>query len=57
VRGGIYGTAPDLEKLDDGDLRYTTDFRSVYATALEQWLGVSSAGVLGKDFGKVGFLK
>jgi uncharacterized protein (DUF1501 family) len=57
VKGGVYGTAPDLEKLDDGDLRFSTDFRSVYATALEQWLGVSSAGVLGKDFGQVGYLK
>lgn len=56
VRGGIYGTAPDLEKLDDGDLRYSTDFRSVYATALEKWLGVSGSTVLGKDFGSVPFL-
>ncbi|MEZ6107293.1 MAG: DUF1501 domain-containing protein [Pirellulaceae bacterium] len=39
VAGGIHGDLPSLENLDDGDLRYHTDFRRVYATVLGQWLG------------------
>ena len=38
VAGGLHGTPPDLGDLDTGDLRYTTDFRRVYGTALE-WMG------------------
>lgn len=46
VRGGLYGDLPDLRRLDEGDLRYSTDFRSVYATLLEDWLGADSEPVL-----------
>ena len=39
VRGGHYGTPPDLTELDDTDnLRHTTDFRRVYATAIDGWM-------------------
>ena len=52
VKGGHYGTIPDLKKgLDDGEnLKFTTDFRSVYATAIEGWLNLDSKEVLKKDF-------
>ncbi len=52
VRGGHYGEAPSLTELDEGDnLLHTTDFRRVYATAIEGWLGFDGAGdVLGGDF-------
>ena len=50
VRGGTYGTYPSLTDLDDGDLKYTTDFRRVYATLLERWLGADSQAVLGGTF-------
>jgi len=56
VRGGLHGTAASLAPghptLDNnsGDVRYETDFRSVYARLLEQWLGVSSVPILGGDF-------
>src|SRR5215510_1862407 len=56
VRGGLYGTAPSLSpghptlENSSGDVRYETDFRSVYATLLERWLGVSSVPILGGDF-------
>lgn len=56
VKGGILGDAPDLANLDNGNLRYHTDFRSVYATILEEWLQVDSAPILGQKFPKVGFL-
>jgi len=47
VAGGIYGEKPDLRNLDKDNLRFTTDFRSVYSTVLEQWLGASSEAILG----------
>ena len=50
VVGGLVGKHPKLDDLTDGDLRYGTDFRSVYATLLDQWLGVDSKGVLGEKF-------
>jgi uncharacterized protein (DUF1501 family) len=58
VRGGIYGTAPSLNPdlnnptLENagGDVRYETDFRSVYARVLDGWLGANSQTILGQDF-------
>jgi uncharacterized protein (DUF1501 family) len=56
VRGGLHGTAaslapgnPSLEN-SSGDVHYETDFRSVYAKVLDQWLGVNSVPILGGDF-------
>ena len=39
VKAGFYGRPPSLTDLDDGNLKMTTDFRSVYATAIKEWLG------------------
>jgi uncharacterized protein (DUF1501 family) len=39
VKGGFYGAPPSLTDLDDGNLKMTTDFRRVYATAIKEWLG------------------
>jgi uncharacterized protein (DUF1501 family) len=53
VRGGVYGTYPDLASSNAGNMgnvRFTTDFRSVYATVLERWLGRSPSGVLAGEF-------
>jgi hypothetical protein len=44
------GTMPSLTELDQGKSRMTTDFRRVYATALEDWLGLGSRDVLGAQF-------
>jgi uncharacterized protein (DUF1501 family) len=59
VKGGLVGEHPSLEesKLDDGDLRYHTDFRSVYATLLDDWLGCPSEAVLNGKFEHVKGLK
>jgi uncharacterized protein (DUF1501 family) len=55
VAGGHFGKAPSLTELVDGDnLAYTTDFRQVYATLIEDWLGVQSANVLGQPFDRLG---
>ena len=50
VKGGLVGQYPSLAKLGDGDLIYNTDFRSVYATLLDRWLGCPPETVLGKPF-------
>ena len=47
VKGGHYGQRPSLTQLDAGDnLVYTTDFRRVYATVIEGWLGYSATDPL-----------
>lgn len=50
VKGGLYGAAPDLSATNMGNVRFTVDFRSIYATVLERWLGRPAAGVLGGEF-------
>jgi uncharacterized protein (DUF1501 family) len=50
VKGGIYGKYPDLANTSMGNLRFDTDFRSVYATVLERWLGQPSHAVLRGTF-------
>lgn len=56
VKGGLYGKYPSLTDLSRGDLKFTTDFRGVYATLLDQWLKTDSGKVLGKQFGDLGFM-
>lgn len=53
VVGGLVGKHPSLTDLTDGDIKYHTDFRRVYATLLDDWLGVDSKGVLGDTFEKM----
>ena len=59
VRGGLYGTAPSLNPAGNGggtlenggnDVTYQTDFRSVYAQIIDNWLGASSVALLGGNF-------
>ena len=54
VKGGLHGAYPSLSELDGGDLKYTTDFRRIYATLLDQWLNVSSIDVLKNRFEPMG---
>src|SRR5579859_7089780 len=57
INKGIYGEPPSLSSLDqNGNLKYTVDFRSVYATVLDRWLGASSKDVLGASFNSQNFL-
>jgi len=56
VKGGFYGDEPSLTDLDSGDLKFTTDFRAVYATLLEGLIGVESKASLGRAFAPVPFL-
>lgn len=50
VKPGLHGQAASLTHLAEGDLRHTTDFRSLYATLLRGWLGVEDKAVLGRSF-------
>ena len=58
VRGGLYGTAADLNPFsgnptlenNGGDIKHETDFRAVYAKIIDNWLGASSSQILGGDF-------
>ena len=63
VKGGIYGQHPSLIDLDmaegaggmGGDLKMTTDFRSVYATMIKEWMGVDDTrSILKADFPTLG---
>ncbi len=53
VNAGLVGNHPPLDDLVDGDLKFHTDFRQVYATVLEDWLGVPSEPVLMDRYEKV----
>jgi uncharacterized protein (DUF1501 family) len=57
VKPGIHGQHPSLTDLDQGDLKFQVDFRGVYATVLEQWMGVASQPILGDRFSGVEILK
>jgi uncharacterized protein (DUF1501 family) len=56
VKGGLYGEHPSLDALDAGNMRFTTDFRSVYATVLEKWLMRPSSGIVGSGFAQLPLL-
>ncbi len=60
VTGGFYGGYPDLSNLDaNGNMLFTTDFRSLYATVLERWLGQAARPtdtLLGATYPRLGFL-
>jgi len=57
VRSGVVGAHPALTNLVQGNLPHHTDFRQVYATILDQWLGVPSRQVLGQEFAAVDVLR
>ncbi|MDQ2868332.1 MAG: DUF1501 domain-containing protein [Verrucomicrobiota bacterium] len=50
VKPGVFGKHPSLTDLDNGDLKFNTDFRSVYASVLDNWLRAPSQLVLGRKF-------
>ena len=58
IKGGLYGEYPSLaeEKLMDGDLHFNNDFRGLYATLLEDWLGLDSKPIVNGSFEKFEFI-
>ena len=59
VKGGLYGDYPKLALSDqlDGDVRFNTDFREVYATLLEDVLGIESEPVLKQKFSTLDLIR
>jgi uncharacterized protein (DUF1501 family) len=56
VKPGLHGKYPSLSDLDDGDLIHHTDFRKIYATLLDRWLGWSSEAILGGKYEPMGLV-
>ncbi|MQA81545.1 MAG: DUF1501 domain-containing protein [Streptosporangiales bacterium] len=57
VKGGFYGEDPSLTDLDDGDLKATTDFRTVYGELVEGVLGTEAGRVVAGAGDQLGFLR
>ena len=57
VRGGRYGESPDLTSLDEsGNLTHTVDYRSYYASILDEWFEIGHNDILGGSFETLGFV-
>jgi len=52
---GIINPMPDLTNLDEGDLKYKIDFKTVYATVLKNWLDADDTAILGRKYDHLGF--
>jgi len=52
---GLINSLPDLNDLDEGDLKYKVDFKNVYATVLKNWLDANDTAILGKKYGYLNF--
>jgi len=57
VKGGLYGQQPSLNDLDNGNLKFSTDFRSVYASVLQAYLKAPASDLLGGNFEILPLLK
>jgi uncharacterized protein (DUF1501 family) len=57
VKAGLVGSTPSLNHLEGGEPVMTTDFRQVYATVLEDWLGLQAATALGGPFDRMPLLR
>jgi uncharacterized protein (DUF1501 family) len=59
VQGGLYGEYPSLEanKLLEGDLQFNNDFRGLYSTLLEDWMGLDAKPLVGGSYEKLAFIK
>ncbi len=53
---GVLNALPDLGDLNEGDLKYQVDFKNVYATVLNKWLGADDKTILGKQFEYLNFV-
>lgn len=53
---GLLNALPDLNDLDGGDLRFQVDFRQVYATLIQKWIGVDAGQLLGGEFEVMDFV-
>ncbi len=59
VKGGMYSEYPSLEEGDllEGDLHFNIDYRGVYGTIVEDWLGLDPVPVVGGSFEQLDFVR
>jgi uncharacterized protein (DUF1501 family) len=57
VKGGLYGSPPNLADLDAGDLRYAIDYRRLYATAVREWWQVKTGSAASGDHRPLAIVK
>ena len=57
MKGGLYGQQPSLTDLDNGNLKFGTDFRSVYASVLQGYLKAPASDLLGANYEILPLLK
>jgi uncharacterized protein (DUF1501 family) len=50
LKSGLIGSHPSLTDLDNGAMKFHTDFRRVYATVLDEWLGFESRTILDRQY-------
>ena len=53
---GMLNPLPDLSDLNEGDLKHTVDFKNVYATVLDKWLGADAEKILGQKYQTLNFI-
>ena len=58
IKGGLYGQYPSLapDQLLEGDLHYNNDFRGLYSTLLQQWMGLDPQPIVGGNFEQMNFI-
>jgi uncharacterized protein (DUF1501 family) len=58
VKGGLYGEYPslDADKLNEGDLQFNNDFRGLYSTILEKWMGLDAKPIVNGEFEQMAFV-
>jgi uncharacterized protein (DUF1501 family) len=57
IKGGLYGEQPSLTDLDNGNMKVKVDFRSVYGTVLNKWMGVNPTPIVGGEFPQLDFVR
>ena len=53
---GLINAMPDLNDLNEGELKHTVDFKNVHATLLNKWLGADDKEILGKRYDYMNFI-
>lgn len=57
VRAGLHGAHPSLDDLGNSDLKFNIDFRSVYGSVIDQWLGTAHVPILGREFPRLNLIE
>jgi uncharacterized protein (DUF1501 family) len=55
-KAGVFNEQPNLKDLDEGDVKFSIDFRQIYATLLKKHLGADDRQILGKEFKTLSFV-